>query len=138
MPRKPKPRPRLIKGPYRMPACEVGSILTDRVRGRVIVGGITTAPIPWPWSLHHHGAGIRVPILTGDLVKAVRTESNQAVAYHWGVSRWTVARWRRALGLGRMTPGTLARWRELRPQRLTLAAQQRGGKNRHRILPTAH
>ncbi len=109
MARKRKPPPALIKGPYHMPPCEVGSVLTDRVRGRVIVGGVTTAPIPWPCSAHHHGASIRVPILTGDLIRAGRTESNQAVAYHWGVSRWTVAQWRRDLRLGRMTPGTLAR-----------------------------
>jgi hypothetical protein len=36
------------------------------------------------------GKRARPFILTGDLAKAVRLESNQAVAYWWGVTAWTV------------------------------------------------
>src|SRR5262245_60697576 len=34
-------------------------------------------------------------VLYGDLVKAVRRESAQAVAHWWGVSNFTVSKWRR-------------------------------------------
>jgi hypothetical protein len=75
--------PRKCKGP--------ASSLVDRVRGRV-----TDSPMIWPWTYEGHGhgtGGTRILILTGALVRAIRAESNQAVAHYWGVSRW-----RRALG----------------------------------------
>ena len=31
-----------------------------------------------------------VPIVCGKLVKAIKRESNQAVAHHWGISQQTV------------------------------------------------
>jgi hypothetical protein len=45
-------------------------------------------------------------LLAYDLERAVRLESAIAVAYWWGVTQATVSRWRRALGVGRMTEGT--------------------------------
>jgi len=46
-------------------------------------------------------------ILCGDLVRAVRSESNMAVAHHWGVSVYVVTKWRRALGVAPMNEGSL-------------------------------
>ncbi len=124
MPRKPKP-PALIGGPYTMPPCERFASLKCEIRDRVQVEGITDAPIPWPWCYLDHGGGRGQLVLTGDLVEAVKTESAQAVAYHWGVSRWTVARWRKALGVGRMTPGTKSRWAQLARGKLAKARAAR-------------
>jgi hypothetical protein len=39
-------------------------------------------------------------------VKAIRLESEIAVAHHWGISPQTVWLWRKALGLGATTQGT--------------------------------
>jgi len=107
----------LIGGPYQVPACEVGTSLTCRRFGRQAVGGFTAAPIPWPYAARQGG---KPPlILCGDLVKAIRTETAAAVAYHWGVSRWTVHHWRRVLGVGRFTAGTRRRWQELAAKKFT-------------------
>jgi hypothetical protein len=40
------------------------------------------------------------------LAKAVRRESEVAVAHHWGVDEQTVGKWRKALGVGATTEGT--------------------------------
>jgi hypothetical protein len=45
-------------------------------------------------------------ILTSDLVKAVRRESEIAVAYWCGITPQTVTVWRKALGAGRATEGS--------------------------------
>jgi hypothetical protein len=47
-----------------------------------------------------------VPVVCEDLVKALRRESEQAVAHWWGVGVWQVWRWRRVLGVPRVTDGT--------------------------------
>ena len=47
-----------------------------------------------------------MPILCGDLIRAVRVEAAIAVAHHWGVSLWTVGKWRRALDVPRITNGS--------------------------------
>jgi len=114
MPREPTP-PALLAGPYKPPACEVGSSLICKRFGRQAVGGFTAAPIPWPYAARQGG---NPPlILCGDLVRAVSTESAAAVAWYWGVSRSVVHDWRRVLGVGRFTAGTRRRWRELAPSK---------------------
>ena len=65
------------------------------VRGRVKVVGLADGPILW--LLCRSGKG-RARILTGDLVKAVRTESVVAVAHAWNVSGQAVSVWRRRTG----------------------------------------
>jgi len=116
MPREPTP-PALIGAPYKAPACDVGSRLTCKRFGRQTVGGFTAAPIPWPYAA---GQGGKPPlILCDDLIRAVRTETAANVAWYWGVTRWTVHHWRQVLGVGRFTEGTMRRWQELRPQKLT-------------------
>ena len=95
---------RLLYGPYRAPRCRVGRPLDCEARGRaVIVGGLSDAPISWPYAKKK---GKRSLILCGDLVKAVAVESAAAVARHWGVSGSTVSTWRRALGVPRENAGS--------------------------------
>jgi hypothetical protein len=67
-------------------------------------------------------------ILTAELADAVRRESVRDICRLAGVSRDTVRRWRRRLSVPRYTEGTLVRWRELRPRKLTSAVVRRGGE----------
>lgn len=102
--------PILIAGPYTTPRCRIGGTLACRIRGDVPVDGITDAPIAWPFT-RYRGAGVPqspcpILILCGDLERAVRTEARNAVAHHFGVDKGVVTRWRRALEVGRITPGT--------------------------------
>jgi hypothetical protein len=113
---KPTP-PALIAGPYNPPACEPGSSLTCKRFGRQTVGGFTAAPIPWPYAARI--GGTPPLILCGDLVRAIRTETASAVAFHWGVNRSVVHDWRQVLGVGRFTAGTKLRWQELAKKKLT-------------------
>ena len=100
--------------PTEAPRCRVGRVLTDNARGDVRVLRISDGRIPWP-------IGRRVGIgrggkdnlvLTGALIDAVRRESNQAVAYWFGVGVNTVTAWRKALGVPRANEGTVELGRE--------------------------
>lgn len=93
----------LIAGPYEAPFCVAGAWVEDAVLGLVEVGGFTTAPIPWP---RRKKTGRPSLILTGDLLRAVETESVEAIVDHWGVGATTVWSWRKALGVDRVTEGT--------------------------------
>ncbi|GGW23915.1 hypothetical protein GCM10011452_09080 [Gemmobacter lanyuensis] len=92
----------LLFGPYAPPDVKSGWV-EDAIDGLIEVGGWTDAPIPWP---RRKKTGRHSPILCGDLIRAVQTESSAAVQHHWGVSMGTVWRWRQALGVGRITDGT--------------------------------
>jgi hypothetical protein len=97
-------RIKLLYGPYVPPKCRLGDKLACEHRGQeVTVNGITDAPIRWPCANRNRNAS---PILCGDLIRAVRTESAISVAYHWGVSTATVWKWRRALDVPPMTNGS--------------------------------
>jgi hypothetical protein len=124
------PKPALVGRPYHLPHVLVGDRLHDELLGAdTDVAALAKLPIGvWPMRRRHIG-GLLVPILAADLARAVRTESAQAVAYWWSVSRETVGRWRRALHVARMTEGTRARWSQLAPQRLSVAARRKGGRS---------
>jgi hypothetical protein len=96
-------------GPYRTPRFRYGQIVRCLMRGEVKIVGLTDAPIPWPTC---RDGSHRSPIVFGALARAVRRESNQAVARAWGVSGQTVTKWRKALGV-RSTVGTTALRREI-------------------------
>lgn len=126
--------PTLIGGPYHTPRCRVGGKITCERRGPVRVAEITAgerstdlgAPLAWPrCALPADGLGL---ILCDDLAQAVRTESNQAVMYYWGISRTLVHRLRRALEVGRFTEGTLARWSEVGKEKLSRRRASKMGK----------
>lgn len=102
----------LVKGPYRSVRAKVGVPIADRIRGEVTPDGITEGhrstadgvPLAWPYTT---GPGGSITLVVcADMERAVRIESVQAVAQIWGVHRKTAYRWRRALGVGRATPGT--------------------------------
>ena len=96
---------RLLYGPYRAPRCLVADVLTCELRDRdVEVGGMSAGLIQWPTA---KTKARRSLILCGDLVRAVRCESNIAVAHHWGVSTYVVTKWRRALDVASMNAGSL-------------------------------
>src|SRR6516164_2650967 len=106
-------RVKLLFGPYRTPKCKVGRHLRCIMRGKVTVAGLSDALIQWPYVPQPGGNGYRSLILCGDLVRAVRRESEVAVAHWWGVSRHTVLKWRKALGVEQNTDGTrdlASRW----------------------------
>mgnify|MGYP001056336438 CR=1 FL=1 len=106
----------LIAGPYRPPRIRVGNTLYCERFGEVVVTGFTER-MRWLCTIRQ---GQQTPILCGDLVRAVRTESMFAVTAWWEVSRHLAWRWRRCLGVGRKTPGTL----RLR-KRCTFTAEER-------------
>lgn len=87
---------KLIGAPYTPPAVRRGDWLDDERYGAVEVGGWTSAPIVWP---RRKKTGRHSPILFGDLVRAVRTESVEAICHYWGVGQTTVWAWRQALGV---------------------------------------
>jgi hypothetical protein len=98
-------RVKLLYGPYRPPCCKLGDKLACEYRDReMVVKGMTDAPISWPASRRGSRSS---PIVCGDLVRAIQKESETAVAYHWGVHYPTVWKWRKALGVPRMTNGTV-------------------------------
>ncbi len=94
---------RLLHGPYRSPICALGKRLKCRIRGRVEVKRIGAGPIFWPQAVVGRN---RAFMLCGDLVRAVRRESEVAIIYWWGVTPQTVRVWRKALGVGATTEGT--------------------------------
>jgi hypothetical protein len=110
---------RLRYGPYRAPRFRYGATVKDARKGEVTIVGLSDAPIPWPIGLKYAS---RSPILYGALVRAVRRESNQAVARAWGVSGQTVTAWRKALNVPVTTDGTSAlrsgHFRQIWPTRM--------------------
>lgn len=114
----------LLHGPYVPPAARRGDLLRCEYRGGdVRVGGMTDAPIQWPRALK---TGKASPIVCGDLARAIRCESELAVAYHWGVGVVTVWKWRKALGVPQVNEGTARLYREYKPEKLTEDAAARG------------
>jgi hypothetical protein len=97
---------RLLFGPYRLPRFRYGGTLRCELRGDLVVTGLTDAPVPCPVGRRPgRGGRGRSLVVCGDLARAVRRESAQAVAFHWGATAQTVTVWRRALGVGPTTEG---------------------------------
>jgi hypothetical protein len=85
-------------GPYRPPVYSVGTVLHDEYRGDLKVEATSDAPIPWPAASYKKGRrGAMLPILCGDLVRAVCEEDELTVAHYWGVSYYMVEAWKRAI-----------------------------------------
>ncbi len=122
-------RYKLHHGSYVPPRCRVGG----EYRGREVVsGGISDAPIQWPY---RKSVGRPSYIVCGDLIRAVQTEAEIAVAHHWGVSPATVENWRRALDVPRMTEGTRRLAVAYTPEKLTdeVHVQARAGMERSEV-----
>src|SRR5262245_28524800 len=93
----------LIAGPYQPPALSRGDRATCLFRDcEVVVTSWTDAPISWPRchavGTHRGGSGL---LVTEELVRAIRTESAAAIAYHFGVCANTIWRWRGVFGVER-------------------------------------
>jgi hypothetical protein len=117
-------RYKLLHGPYAPPAARRGDVLHCEYRDAdVRVGGLTDAPVPWPRAMK---TGKPSLILCGNLVQAVRCESELAVAHHWGVSLVTVWKWRKALGVPQINEGTARLYRDYKPEKLTEDVAARG------------
>jgi len=81
----------------------MGQVVRCQVRGKVTICGLTDAPIPW--RIGKRGRA-RMLVIYKDLAKAVRRESEIAVAHWWGVTAQSVWKWRRGLGVPATTRGT--------------------------------
>lgn len=127
-----RPAPPLLHGPYRATQCKAGDWIDDELLGLVQVFGWTEGrPIAWP---RLKQKGPPSPVLTAELARAVRTESELAVAHWWGVSVALVQRWRRELGVGRCTEGTR---HALRQNVESLTADERAGRYAALTTPEA-
>jgi hypothetical protein len=105
---------RLQFGPYAPPKVPRKNLLLCEMRGYLKVSpNWSDGLIPWPRRWRTGSI-----ILCGDLVRAVKMESVEAVCYHWGVCRNVVQNWRHALSVPESNPGTVR-----------LRNQVRGGPN---------
>ena len=91
------------------------------------VGGLTDSPVPWPYV---KARGRHSPILTGDLVRAVRQEASVVVCRLFGVTPQTVTKWRKALGVPHANAGTHER--KAAPKRRTATGSCPGAIGPHR------
>jgi hypothetical protein len=83
-------------GPYEAPKVKKGDKLYDERKGEVVVVRYTKAPIRWPGRKTNTKVGV-VPILCGDLVRAVCEEEEETVARYWGVTKYVVDQWKQAI-----------------------------------------
>jgi hypothetical protein len=98
---------RLLYGPYERPIFAVGQKANCLVRGRVLIVGESTSGLPWPLCKPAKltGGGKAGPIVTSELRRALEHESMWAISSAWGISRSSVRRWRKALGIDFRTEG---------------------------------
>jgi hypothetical protein len=89
---------------YRTPRFRIGQVVSCAARGKVVITGVTEAPIPWP--IAKKGKGRHSLVVFKDLARAVRRESAQAVCHWWEVAKCTVWKWRVALGVKPTNEGT--------------------------------
>jgi hypothetical protein len=123
---------KLQVSPYRSPRVPVGGVLTCENRDDdVIVVGYSDARIPWPIG-KRRGQRARALIIYGQLAEAVRRESNQAFAFHWGITPQTVTKWRKALDVPRANEGT----HRLHHDAPLSPASRQGGRRPARTPPT--
>jgi hypothetical protein len=116
-----------LLGKYRTPRFRYGQVVFCEVRGWVILTGLTQAPIPWPvCKKAGHSTGRTSLVVFRDLHRALRRESNQAVAHWWGVAVVTVSKWRKVLGVERDTEGSRRLMREYAYEPEGYAARTKG------------
>ena len=119
---------RFYFGPYCAPRVQIGDRLECEIRGELVVGRWSGGPITWPQAKNPKGGGWML-IVCDDLARAVRQESNIAVAHHFGGNVKIVAQWRKALGVGASTRGTQELRRAWVPFMLTEEGSERGRQN---------
>jgi hypothetical protein len=107
VPANPDARSYLIRfGPYRPPKVRIGEQTQCEIRGLVEVADWSDrGDIMWPRARTTTKRGL---IVAGDLVRALRQETELAVSKLWGVAPRTVMKWKDALAIPFRTPGTEA------------------------------
>lgn len=93
---------RFVDGPYLPPIVGIGGWLKCELRGELQVGGYSNALIPWPIAV----GKAKQLIICGDFIRALKTESREAVVFHFGFSRALISELRRKLGIERYTAGS--------------------------------
>jgi transposase len=101
----------LVLGPYGPPPIDEEGFLEDAIEGRVKVGKWSNAPVPWPCK---DKPGQKSLVVCGGLIEALHNESASAVAYNFGVSTQTIAKWCKALGVRRNSHGKNALYQAYR------------------------
>jgi hypothetical protein len=83
------------------PNGEIQDIVTDLLLNKIVPGAVATdARISWPCCRALHHRRCRPAMLVDDeLLRAIRTESAEAIKYWFGVSTCTVWSWRKAFGI---------------------------------------
>src|SRR5438876_3010706 len=114
---------KLLFGPYSAPIVPRHGYLICKMRGPLLVGDWTEAPISWPCKW-----GTASPILCGDLLRAVKREAKATVAFFWGVSFATVNKWRKAVTVPRWNKGSSALLKSARAQSKQLRASKSSAK----------
>ena len=115
-------------GPYFPPQVEIGDEIECARFGLVRMIGWSEGPLPWPQCRLSSSPSM---ILFADLERALKVECLQAIAVAWGTWAPTVSAWRKALGVGRTTRGTSARWSENFNTVITPEQQRVGLKRAH-------
>lgn len=85
-----------LHGTYATPRFRIGERVECEVRGEVTIVGVSDGRIPWPRTRVPGGYPL---VIYKGLARALRVESVQAIAYHWGVTRERVGAWRKQLGI---------------------------------------
>lgn len=88
---------------------------------------MTDAPIQWPLCVPKARGGRHSIVVYRDLLKALKLESNIAIAKAWGVTSQTVCIWRKALGV-KHTAGTIRLRQEYADEPWSVAARQKAWK----------
>jgi hypothetical protein len=89
-----------LRGIYQTPFYWIGQVITDEIRGEVVITGVSSGPLPWPLA-RREGGGRASLAVYGGLADALFRESAQAVTHWWGVAPSTVSLWRKRLGIAR-------------------------------------
>ncbi len=93
---------RFVDGPYLPPIVGIGGWIKCELRGELQVGGYSNALIPWPIAV----GKAKQLVICGDFLRALKTESREAVAFHFGLSRALISQLRSKLGIERYTAGS--------------------------------
>jgi hypothetical protein len=125
---------RLLDGPYTPPTLQVGDRMRRFYRNvEVVITSWTGARIPRPRGRAVSASGRPGLLRTDELVRAIRTESAEAIKFWFAVSTPTVWHWRRGFGISQW--GTEGSRRLHRRCSEAGAARRRPQNNRHPMTP---
>ncbi len=92
----------ILRGTYRIPALRRGDYVCCLVRDcPLIVTTWSDAPISWPCGKPPKRGGPPRLIVEEELARAIENESAAAICHWWGISMFTVVKWRKSLCVNR-------------------------------------